>query len=327
MRHTMVILDNDRVYATKAAAFINNRGNFPFEVIPLCGTPTLSDNKSISEADIILTSEDRLSELTGQTDGDNLIILSESRLHDKEKSVIYKYQSCENILKELLLFASEKESLNSIICRKNRMKIIGLFSPIGRSGRTGFGISLGQTLAKNHKTLFLEMDCYNTSKDVLNIRFSGDMSDLLYAVNSNTKDLLSLIGGISGSINSLDIIPSMDRHDDLISITVQEWMELLKQIEIRTDYEFIILDLSKGIQGLSKMIALCNKLIVTTVEGDKERRIIDRFINELKSTIVTEKVIHQINVPYDQNSGIDQFGTTLGAIGECARELAGEIVA
>ncbi len=327
MRHTMVILDKDSAYAAKAAAFINSRGNFPFEVIPLFLTEDISENKNISGADIILVCEDRLSELNGLADNDNLIILSENRLHDKEERVIYKYQSCEIILKELLLYASQKERLNSIICRKNQMKIIGLFSPIGRCGRTGFGISLGQILAKNHKTLFLEMDCYNTSKDLLNIRFSGDMSDLLYAMNSNSKDLLSLIGGISGSINSLDIIPSMDRHGDLISITSSEWMQLLKQIEVRTDYEFIILDLSKGIQGLSKMIALCNKLIVTTVEGNREQMIMDRFIKEIESTVDTEKVLRLIKIPYDSGGGIEQFGTTIGEIGECARELAKEIVA
>ena len=124
------------------------------------------------------------------------------------------------------------------------MKIIGLFSPIRRSGQTTLGLAIGQNLSRKYRTLFISLDCYGgISKEITTIPWSGDLSDLLYSINNDAKDISTLIGGASGSIGSLDIMPPMDRHYDLISISFEEWRRFLRHIEDQTDYEFVILDM------------------------------------------------------------------------------------
>ncbi len=329
MKHTMVILDRDTQYADKAAGYINNRAGFPFEVVTFNRISEAEEYEKKQGVDILLVSEDMADELSDHDITDNTVILSgNSSMTDMGCKVIYKYQSCENIVKELLLYASGKENLGSLISRKSRMKIVGFYSPIGRSGQTGIGLSIGQILAKNHRVLFLDMDCHSNLKDMLDIRFSGDLSDLIYAMNDDSKDLATLIGGISGSLGGLDIVVSMDRHSDLISIAFKEWQTILKQIEYRTDYEYILLDLSKAVQGLGKLMAMCNKLIVTVIDDDREKGKLQAFLREFDDDERVAELIKEVTVPLKQNKDKDRgFASITGEIGECAKEIVKEIVA
>ncbi len=329
MKHTMIILDKDLQYADKAAGYINNRGGFPFEVVTFNRVSEAREYERKAGVDILLVSDELSEELKDREITDNTVILSGSSfVPDTDNKVIYKYQSCENIVKELLLYASGKENLGNLISRKSRMKIVGFYSPIGRSGQTGIGLSTGQLLAKNHRVLFLDMDCHSNLKDALGIRFSGDMSDLIYAMNNDSKDLATLIGGISGSLGGLDIVPSMERHADLISISYKEWQSILKQIEYRTDYEYVLLDLSKAVQGLGKLIATCNKLIVTVIEDDREQGKLKAFLREFEEDGNASELIKKVIVPFRQAGDKEKiFAATTGEAGECAKEIVKEIVA
>ena len=325
MKHTMIICDSDREYAYKAAGYINNREGFPFEV-RVCEDISLLDENKDQNIDILLINEKLSNKVSKGFLYTNMLLLSEDSLMvNSNERVIYKYQSIEGIIKELLLYAATVDNLKNLINRKNQMSLIGMFSPIGRSGQTSLGLSLGQSLAKKHRTLYVNLDCYGgITADLLNTPCSGDLSDLLYSVNNDSKDIATLIGGSCGEINGLDIMPSMARHNDLISITYPEWRNFLRHIEDNTDYEFVILDMSKAIQGLTELLVLCHILIVTVTEDSVYKDRLDIFKNELEGIDDTADNIKYIKIPY-MKQGMTYFGY-MSEIGEYAKELVGEIV-
>lgn len=205
------------------------------------------------------------------------------------------------------------------------MKLIGMFSPIGRSGQTSLGLSLGQYLAKKYRTLYVNLDCYGgIATDMLNTPCSGDLSDLLYSINNDSKDIATLIGGSCGEINGLDVMPNMSGHNDLISITYPEWRNFLRHIEDSTDYEFVIMDMSKAIQGLTELIVLCHMLIVTVTEDNVYKERLESFRSELDGIDDMVDNIKYVSVPY-MKPGMTYFGY-MSEIGEYAKELVGEIV-
>ena len=325
MKHTMIICDSDREYAYKAAGYINNREGFPFEA-RVCEEVTLLEESKDYNIDILLINEEMAKNISDKFLYVNTLLLSGDTLKEsRNERAIYKYQSIERIIKEIMLYAATIDNLKNLISRKNQMKLIGMFSPIGRCGQTSLGLSLGQNLAKKYRTLYVNMDCYGgISTDMLNTPCSGDLSDLLYSVNNDSKDIAALIGGSSGEINGLDVMPNMARHNDLISITYPEWRNFLRHIEDNTDYEYVILDMSKAIQGLTELIILCHMLIVTATEDDVYKDRLEIFKNELEGLDDITDNVKYIRIPYMKSEMT--YLNFMSEIGEYAKELAGEIV-
>ena len=53
---------------------------------------------------------------------------------------------------------------------------------------------------------------------------------------------------------------------DFISVTKEEWIQLIREIEKGSDYEYLILDLSDAVQGLFDILRLCD--VVYTLSRD-----------------------------------------------------------
>ncbi len=330
MKHTMIIYDRDRKYADKAAGYINSKDGFPFEVrVPESVDATLYGKKGLN-IDIALMDEDLYEESKAFVDeGTEVLLLSGDSLKKVgNKHVIYKYQSMEGIIKEILMYASSKDKLGNLITRKNQMKLIGLYSPVRRSGQTSLGLAMGQILSKTHRTLYVSMDCYGSVPgEELNIPYSGDLSDLLYSMNNNVKDIASLIGGVSGNLGGLDVMPPMERHNDLISISYSQWRKFLGYLEEGTDYEYIILDMSLAVQGLIEITALCNKLITTVIDEKKDYCRLESFKKELEGIENINDNLKIIRVPYGNEITVGHISAGNTELTECARELIKEIVA
>ena len=329
MKHTIMICDRDRQYAEKAAGYINSKDGFPFDVRVSDSLTEVKNVRKGMSIDIVLIDEDMLEQSEGYMSEMNLIVLSGKSLRQSGNNrVIYKYQSVDGIVKEILLYASSRENLKNLISRKSSMKVIGMFSPIGRSGQTSIGLAIGQSLARNHRTLFVSMDCYRgISSDMFTIPCQGDLSDLLYSVNNDSKDIAALIGGASGSIGGLDVMPSMDRHNDLISITYPEWRNFLRHIEDNTDYEYVILDMTKAVQGLTELIALCHKVLVTIKDEDMYRERLEGFKKEIEAIDDIGENIRYINIPSDNDTSVSRRSLeSNGKIAECAKDVVREIV-
>ena len=54
------------------------------------------------------------------------------------------------------------------------VEVIGVYSPIGRSGKTTFAITLGQVLAKEKETLYINMEEFSALSKIFNKEYSGD---------------------------------------------------------------------------------------------------------------------------------------------------------
>ena len=75
--------------------------------------------------------------------------------------IINKYQSCELIMKELLEWLAKEGTLGRTGSNHKELKLIGVYSPVGKCLKTSFAFVLGQLLSKKHKVLYLNMECYS----------------------------------------------------------------------------------------------------------------------------------------------------------------------
>ena len=139
----------------------------------------------------------------------HLLVLNESGNRvGRNAENISKYQSSEGIYQAVIGSYVEKEGeIPQRIVTGRQMKIIGNYSPVGRCLQTTFALSMGQILAKKHKTLYLNFEAYSGFGYLLNREFPMDITDVLYYFRCEKDRLSYRLEGMIQTLNGLDYIP------------------------------------------------------------------------------------------------------------------------
>lgn len=108
---------------------------------------------------------------------------------------IYKYQSGDDILREVMAAYCEtpegKTDFPGLPASGKR--IIGVYSPVGRCGKTSLALAMGQLLAREEKLLFITLDTFTGFSGLLDEQWKRDLSDLIYYYKQAGSTAFSLI--------------------------------------------------------------------------------------------------------------------------------------
>ena len=154
---SLVICDPEEKYAQALAFYIMNRKEIHFQV-QVC-----SEIWHIQEADFLLISDFYSEEERESVNARKKFILSENGNCDPEKGVIFKYQTGEQILDEIIRCCEEIYSVNEVFfssAQKKKGKVIAIFSPIHRIGKTAYALQLGEEMAFSENVLYLSLELY-----------------------------------------------------------------------------------------------------------------------------------------------------------------------
>ena len=74
-------------------------------------------------------------------------------------------------------------------------------------------------------------------------------------------------------MNGLDYIPPVVSYQQLGGITGEQWIQLFREIEKISEYEYLILDLSEQVQGLFDVLReCCNIFTIVREDGIAEAK-------------------------------------------------------
>ena len=132
--------------------------------------------------------------------------------------------------------------------------------------QTSFALTLSQMLSEKHRTLYLNFEHYAGITELLPDSQTRDMADLLYFLNGETdKFRLRMQTMIQRKVKLYYIHP-MKSGQNLLMVTLEEWMQFFQKISDFGEYTYIILDLSESMQGLFDILRLCKKVYTLTSE-------------------------------------------------------------
>lgn len=259
MNHVLAVCDSETEYAYQLVDYLSNKKGFPFQVQLFTSERTLMEYaKDYPVSVAMIAGKDYLGEI-GENIIDHVFLLAED--NGEELSGLksfYKYQSAENLMKQLLEFIAGEGILGRTVVNGKELKLIGIYSPVGKCLKTSFSFVLGQILSKKHKVLYLNMESYSGLGKLLQKEFSTDMSELIYYLQNSTEKFIYRMGSIIIRTGELDVLPPFDSFLDFISVSKEEWISLFREIERCSDYEYLILDLSDAVQGLFDILRLCD---------------------------------------------------------------------
>lgn len=283
-RKQIAVCDEERQYTLRFAEYAGRHGNPLFVVHGFTCLEELLEDTKEHPADIVLLSKKYAKDLRKEEYQGQIICLSEEEYQEEEPEypVIYKYQSCPQILKKAYdIYAERTPASLGTALRLGKMKRIGIFSPLGRMGKTSFALALGKELAKQRRTLYLNMEEFSGFESLYP---SGGqtLSELVYFMKQGKKAFACKLESVTGKIGSLSYIPPVKSPLELRDIKKEDWEELLTALEKESRYEFIILDLGFGAEGVFELLEACDIIYMPAASDETAKAKLWQYREALK---------------------------------------------
>lgn len=262
----LALCDTEEDYALLMAEFLRGQKDLPYKIITCTNPVHLLECSKNQVIDLLVVAENAYTEEVRKLPAGNIILLNESgMLKWEEIKNVSKYQQAEVLYKVILdTFIDMTEVNYSKLGSGGELRIIGMYSPVRRCLQTTFALTLGQMLAQNSRTLYLNFEHYAGITELLPDIQTRDLADLLYFLTAKQDKFLLRLRTIVQKKGEMDYIPPMKTGRNLLGISAADWMELLNHIIQMDEYEYVILDLSESIQGLFQILRRCHKVFTLT---------------------------------------------------------------
>lgn len=279
MEHKVLALcDPEADYAGQLSAYLQSYREFPWEIEVYTGISQLAESKKQREIDLLLVAESvYVPELPVEAGA--IVLLNESGMvRWSSLKNVDKYQSAENVLRELLeIYMEREETFYPRLSSGQKTRIVGMYSPVRRCLQTSFALTYGQLLAERHRTLYLNFEHYAGVPELLPEEGGQDLSTLLYYMKADQSKFVLRMKVLVQKKGRLDYIAPAYMGHNLVYITVQEWQQLLWRIGESGEYDYIILDLSENMQGLLEILRRCSRVYMLVKEDPVARCKIDQY--------------------------------------------------
>lgn len=204
-------------------------------------------------------------------------VLGKEKASDLEEgeTFIFKYQSAQLIMQQIFerYMQENHEDLRKYVSA-GKSRMIGVYSPIHRIGKSTFALSMAKECAKTSSVLYLNLEEYPS-----NVEFDTEytMGDLIYYLRQGDCDMISQFKSITKHLEQLDYLPPIPVAVDYRQVTESEWKALLDCILNSGLYEVIVLDFGDALQGLYTLLDACDTIYFPVQEEEESRQKIRRF--------------------------------------------------
>lgn len=264
----LALCDAEEEYACLMTEYMRKQKDLPWEVRTYTGVDELLRTEQCFA--LLVVSESVYCEELLRLNSLKLVILNESGVMRWDNvTYVDKYQPAEEVVRSLLqIYLDVADTPLPRLGGNHSSEFIGFYSPVHRSMQTSLALAMAQILSKNHSVLYLNFEYCAGIGELLPDMQTMDLADLMYFLDCEKEKFRIRLQAICRHFGALDYVPPMKSGQNLLSITVAEWLNLLQRIEEVGKYEYVILDLSDCLQGLFSILRQC-KRIFTMVGNDK----------------------------------------------------------
>ena len=274
------ICDTEKQYAVKLMEVFCEKKNLGFQIHAFSEPEELKQFALQTQIEILLISGKFMSESISHLNIGKIILLSDGEIYESfsDYESIYKYQSAEHIMKEVLCYYAEyAKPVTGMNYGKQEFEVYGVYSPVGRCGKSVLAECLAEHYGKKKKTLLLDLQSFSAKKEQLNEEELWDLADIVYFLRQGKKTFLYKLGSIVRSSQSFDYILPMKTPADLKSVTLAEWSELLEKLALDSDYRVVVIDFGNDICGLFQLLSQCTKVYMPVLPDVFSKNKVDNF--------------------------------------------------
>lgn len=335
IRKNCIIYDVDEVYVYRLMNYLKAKSSVPYEIIIFTEREAIWEYLQENGADVLLSNDEDILSWGKERGISKVLKLSEEQIsanlcESVEYHSIFKYQSTEKLVKEMLSYCMEgfrnpdNEKRQGVSGR-----IIGVYAPVGRCYKTTFSLALADALSKNGRVLYLNLEEYTGLSDGIFKSSAGSLSEIMYMYRRMTTNLSHKIREMTGTINQFDYIPPVEYPEDVVEVLTEEWITFFEFVINNVNYDYLVVDLGNLVKKPWQFFEIMDVVFVPEIEDIMGKKKIKEFVEILKNTgrgILLENLAF-INIPYD--SELKKGGITMGkiewsAVGSFARKVVNE---
>ncbi len=325
----MAVYDEDPFYAERLSDYVNRKEKGIFKAQAFTSRERLEEFSKSNNIDVLLTGTSV--ELFGNSPlrDTQKIYLTEDPAPEgvREDAVVYKYQSGDDIIREVMAACCELPGIKGVFpglgIREKRM--IGVYSPVGRCGKTSLALAMGQILAREEKVLFVSLDVFSGFSLLMDEQWKRDMSDLIYYYKQGRFHSLRL-NSIVYYLGDMAWLPPFRYPDDYSQITTEEMVDLFLQILSDSIYETIVLDIGACDRHVIPLLEAC-KVVYMPIKEDHVSQAklmeFEKYAEEFGTHGLKDK-FHKVHVPMvTRNKRMEHFPQDLlwSDMGDYVRRL------
>lgn len=325
-KRIMAVFDVDPFFADRFAEAANQREKVPFTVMAFTSMERLKAFAEEHPVEILLIDGRMKAEAEGVKAG-QVMLLSDGEIVSAsgELPSVYKYQSADSIIREVMACYCTRPVLPMAAALGNKSILIGVYSPVNRCLKTSFALTLGQVLAKDSRVLYLSLEDCSGFRKLMGQSGPGDFSDVLYYYSQGGCSWARL-KSLVYSWDNLDYIMPVRYPEDLCQVSGEEMAELLCQLAGEGIYEVIVVDLGQFGKKAVSVLEVCNGIYMPTKQDWMSAAKIQEFEEYAAASGHSGLMakIQKLKLPYHNGFGgqsnyLDQL--LWGELGDYVRQL------
>lgn len=293
MKKLLLAVLAEEVYAGRFADYVNHHKNDFIELMIFTTVQSLSDYIKNSIIDILLFDSIISEQIPEDKNIHKIIILSDGERvkEGNDYSVIFKFQSADMIVKEILNDAAEDDKIKklSIGCIHMQTEFIAVFSPFGGAGVTKFAQDMSNSMGQSKPTLYINLEAFDGFAEFEDEGNAGrkyirGMSELVFYMKQNKDKLAFKLESVIKKTQNYSMVLPVEDYRDLYSIKYKDMMSLISVLSDEMPYEKVVFDIGYINDVSLKLMNMCDKLIMPkpadTVQQNKYNAFIRLLVRE-----------------------------------------------
>ncbi len=254
---TLVLLDGDERYVFRFAEYLQKKVRLPLRVKAFTEEGELRFFLEDGAADILILPPELRDDETLKGRKATFWFSDEARPEDP--SALFRYRPMEKNVRQILR-ALEGEGQETLPSGAG-LKVWGVWSPAGGSGKTASALILGQLLGEEAPALYLNLERFSGLDTLLGGEKEGSLSDLLYLARVRTEGAFRLTE-LTEHLGNLAYIRPAAVGEDLRAAGEEDWTLLVETVRASRLFRHLVLDIGDGPADPLWLLSLCDRIYV-----------------------------------------------------------------
>ena len=308
----LAICDSDQDYAQNLMEYISEKDGMPFKTIAFTKAESLLEYAKSRHIDILLISNLAMDERMEACDIEKIILLSPGEIFSKYKrySSIYKYQSTEKIIREILdYYADICQEEGVVFAAPGNASLIGVYSLEETEKRTLISIALSKIYGRENTVLCLCMEEFSILPVLMEREYTADLSDLMYYYKQSPANLHVRLQSVIEHYQGFAYIPPPAFSEDLRKIQTEEWIGLIQAIDSFGIYDYIILGISPMLESPFEILSQCQTVYVPfsdTYLSNSRMKIFEKYLLTSEREALLNQIV-KVQMPENSDTGTGQI--------------------
>jgi len=290
--YRVAIYDRDSGYLWKLISYINEKEDKDIWVCGYTDKDSLLKAMEYYSLDMILAGMDM--DCTGIECP--LLYMGEDKDICNRMGYVYKYQHIDGVTEQILRFAG-----NNAKKRYGNSKIICVFSPLGRCGKT--------TLAKN-LVWYIGDSIYFGMEEYLPFGDYDWKEEIAYYLSVQDISLFEYVDNLSLNERGAGYMYLADTYQDGANISKDNMEWFIRELKNRRKLNCIVFDVGQGVLGDWNIFSLFDRIIVPCLKDNESVKKMEYF-KRILEVRTTKEVSGKMEYIYIEDFNWDNIGEIL----------------